>query len=126
MVPPNYCRRKYVFDPIIAWNVVFHFLIQLFAHILFVGQKAADFYDDVDIIIRELVHRLNDDSSVVLKANNAAIDALTKCVPVEELVKHIRFIKDLIGSMVSDARYRKGGVGDGEFFLPGLNIPKGK
>ena len=90
------------------------------------GQTAADFHDDVDIIIRELIHRLNDDSSVVLKANNAAIGALTKCVPVEELAKHIRYIKDLIGSMVSDARYRKGGVGDGDFFLPGLNIPKGK
>ena len=80
----------------------------------------------MDIIIRELMHRLNDDNSMVLKANNAAIGALTKCVPVEELVKHIRYIKDLIGSMVSDARYRKGGVGDGDFFLPGLNIPKGK
>jgi len=88
-------------------------------------QSAADFHEDVDIIIRELIHRLNDDNSVVLKANNVAIGALTKCVPVEELVKHIRYIKDLIGSMVSDARYRKGGVGDGNFFLPGLNIPKG-
>ncbi len=93
---------------------------------MFLGKAAGDFHDDVDIIIRELMHRLNDDSSVVLKANNAAIGALTKCVPVEELAKHIRYIKDLIGSMVSDARYRKGGVGDGEFFLPGLNIPKGR
>ena len=93
---------------------------------MFLGKAAGDFHDDVDIIIRELMQRLNDDSSVVLKANNAAIGALTKCVPVEELAKHIRYIKDLIGSMVSDARYRKGGVGDGEFFLPGLNIPKGK
>ncbi|KAL7456767.1 hypothetical protein ACHAWC_008242 [Mediolabrus comicus] len=97
-----------------------------FLQIIVEERKAAgDFHDDVDIIIRELMHRLNDDSSVVLKANNAAIGALTKCVPVEELAKHIRYIKDLIGSMVSDARYRKGGVGDGEFFLPGLNIPKG-
>ena len=80
----------------------------------------------MDIIIREVIHRLNDDNSIVLKANNAAIRALTKCVPAEELVKHIRYIKDLIGSMVSDARYRKGGVGDGDFFLPGLNIPKGR
>ncbi|KAL7446874.1 hypothetical protein ACHAXM_011445 [Skeletonema potamos] len=88
-------------------------------------QTEADFHEDVDIIIRELIHRLNDDNSEVLQANNSAIGALTKCVPVEELVKHIRYIKDLIGSMVSDARYRKGGVGDGDFFLPGLNIPKG-
>ena len=27
--------------------------------------------------------------------------------------------------MVSDARRRKGGVGDGEFLLPGFNRPKG-
>jgi len=68
---------------------------------------------------------LNDDSTVVLKANNAALGALTKCVPAEELVTHLQFIRNLIASMVSDARYRKGGVGDGNFFLPGFNMPKG-
>lgn len=78
------------------------------------------------VIIRELLHRLNDNSTVVLKANNEALKALTTCVPAEELVTHIGFIRNLIASMVSDARYRKGGVGDGEFFLPGLNMPKGK
>ena len=77
------------------------------------------------VIIRELLHRLNDDSTVVLKANHKALGALTSCVPAEELVTHIQFIRNLIASMVSDARYRKGGVGDGEFFLPGFNMPKG-
>ena len=42
------------------------------------------------------------------------------------LVEHLGYTKNLIGSMVSDARYRKGGVGEGDFFLPGLNIPKGE
>lgn len=78
------------------------------------------------MIIRELSHRLNDDSAVVLKANNKALDALTKSVPAEELVNHLSFMRNVIASMVSDARYRKGGVGDGEFFLPGLNMPKGE
>lgn len=78
------------------------------------------------VIIRELAHRLNDDSTVVLKANNKALGALTTCVPAEELVTHIQFIRNLIASMVSDARYRKGGVGDKDFFLPGFNMPKGK
>jgi hypothetical protein len=55
-----------------------------------------------------------------------ALGALTSLVPAEELVNHLQFIRNLIASMVSDARYRKGGVGDGEFFLPGFNIPKGK
>lgn len=89
------------------------------------GKKAADFYEQVPVIIRELLHRLNDDSTVVLKANHKALGALTSCVPAEELVTHIQFIRNLIASMVSDARYRKGGVGDGEFFLPGFNMPKG-
>jgi hypothetical protein len=55
-----------------------------------------------------------------------ALSALTSLVPAEELVSHLQFIRNLIASMVSDARYRKGGVGDGEFFLPGFNIPKGE
>jgi len=88
-------------------------------------KKVADFYEQVPVIIRELLHRLNDDSKVVLKANNKALGALTSCVPAEELVTHIQFIRNLIASMVSDARYRKGGVGDGDFFLPGFNMPKG-
>ena len=93
--------------------------------VAFSGKKAADFYEQVPVIIRELLHRLNDDSTVVLKANHKALGALTSCVPAEELVTHIQFIRNLIASMVSDARYRKGGVGDGEFFLPGFNMPKG-
>lgn len=59
-------------------------------------------------------------------AANAALSALSKNVSAEELVNHIEFIRNLIASMVSDARRRKGGVGDGEFLLPGFNMPKGK
>jgi hypothetical protein len=55
-----------------------------------------------------------------------ALNALTSLVPAEELVDHLRFIRNLIASMVGDARYRKGGVGDSEFLLPGFQIPKGK
>jgi hypothetical protein len=60
------------------------------------------------------------------QANQMALNALTSRVPAEELVDHLQFIRNLIASMVSDARYRKGGVGDGEFLLPGFHIPKGK
>jgi hypothetical protein len=62
----------------------------------------------------------------VVKAANKAFAALSKHVPSEELAKHIDYMRNLINSMVSDARRRKGGVGDREFFLPGFNIPKGK
>jgi hypothetical protein len=60
-----------------------------------------------------------------LQANHAAFSALSTHVPAEELVKNVEFMRNLIASMVSDARRRKGGVGDGEFLLPGLNMPKG-
>lgn len=94
--------------------------------LLYTGAAAADIYEFVPTIIRELVYRLNDDNKDVLKASNKAWVALSKHVPAEELVKSIEFMRNLINSMVSEARRRKGGVGDGEFFLPGFNIPKGK
>ena len=90
------------------------------------GKDSADFYEQIPIILRDLLQRLNDSSSLVLKATNKALTALTKNVPAEELVNHIQFIRNLVASMVSEARYRKGGVGDGQFFLPGFNMPKGK
>lgn len=86
----------------------------------------ADFFEDVPIIIRECVGRLNDDSPDVLKANHKTLAALSKHVPAEELVNHVEYMRNLIATLVSDARRRKGGVGDGEFFLPGFNMPKGK
>lgn len=84
-----------------------------------------DFYEQIPIILRELLYRLNDEDTEVLKATNSAFSTLTKFVPAEELVKHIEFMRNLLASMVSDARRRKGGVGDGEFLLPGFNRPKG-
>ena len=89
------------------------------------GAEAQDFMEQVPIILRELLYRLNDDDKEVLKATNAAFAALSKHVEAEELVKHIEFMRNLLNSMVSDARRRKGGVGDGEFLLPGFNMPKG-
>ena len=89
------------------------------------GAEAQDFLEQVPVLIRELVYRLNDDNQEVLKAANAAFTALSKHVEAEELVNHIEFMRNLLSSMVSDARRRKGGVGDGEFLLPGFNMPKG-
>ena len=75
--------------------------------------------------MRELLHRLNDDSAIVVKSAHDALFALSNNVPAEVLVQHIDFTRNVIASLVSDARRRKGGVGDGEFFLPGFNIHKG-
>lgn len=103
-----------------------HLTLISFLPSLFSGKDLQDFYEQNPIIIRELVYRLNDDNTEVLKANHKAFAALSKHVPAEELVEHIEFMRNLISSMVSDSRRRKGGVGDGEFLLPGFNIPKGK
>jgi len=84
-----------------------------------------DFYDLNSVIIRDLIHRFNDENKDVVKTANKAFLALSKCVPAEVLVEDIEYMRNLIASMVSDARRRKGGVGDGEFLLPGFNIPKG-
>lgn len=89
------------------------------------GSEKQDFFEQVPVIIRELIHRLNDDDATVLSANHAAFTALSAHVPAEELVKNVEFMRNLLASLVSDARRRKGGVGDGEFLLPGLNMPKG-
>lgn len=88
-------------------------------------KERADFYEQIPVIMRELLYRLNDDTSSVLKANHAAWSALSKHVPAEELVEHIEYMQNLLASMVSEARRRKGGVGDGEFLMPGFNMPKG-
>eukprot|EP00586_Coscinodiscus_wailesii_P014096 CAMPEP_0172505274 /NCGR_PEP_ID=MMETSP1066-20121228/185056_1 /TAXON_ID=671091 /ORGANISM="Coscinodiscus wailesii, Strain CCMP2513" /LENGTH=2828 /DNA_ID=CAMNT_0013281825 /DNA_START=96 /DNA_END=8582 /DNA_ORIENTATION=- len=85
----------------------------------------ADFYPQIPIMYRDLLYRLNDDNAAVLKEANKTLALLAKHVPAEELVEHATFSRNLLASIVSDARRRKGGVGDGDFFLPGLNIPKG-
>jgi hypothetical protein len=75
--------------------------------------------------MRELLYRLNDDKMNVVKSAHDALFTLSNNVTAEVLVDHVEFLRNVIASLVSDARRRKGGVGDGEFFLPGFNIPKG-
>lgn len=119
---------RFLSDPRrVAFMLLFVVLYCFRSHLLvFAGKEQQDFNEQIPVILRELLYRLNDDVPAVLKANHAAFSALTKNVPAEELVKHIEFIRNLLASMVSDARRRKGGVGDGEFLMPGFNMPKGK
>lgn len=92
-----------------------------------VRERAAhqDLYEFLPVVLRELLYRLNDEDAEVLQATNRAFNSLSKHVPAEELVKHVEFMRNLLASMVSDARRRKGGVGDGTFLLPGFNMTKG-
>lgn len=89
------------------------------------GKGKADFYGLVPVVLRELLYRMNDDKKEVLFSANKSLTLLTNCVPAEELVNHIEFCRNMIASIVSDARRRKGGVGDGAFLMPGFNIPNG-
>jgi len=91
-----------------------------------VGKESGDFYEQIPTMYRELLYRLNDSIKDVVKTANAALLKISKCVSAEELVNHIEFCRNLVASIVSEARRRKGGVGDGEFLLPGFNMPKGK
>jgi len=88
-------------------------------------KDAQDFYEQNPIFFRELIHRMNDESKEVLMTAHKSLKSFTTHVPADELVNHLEFCRNLISSMVSDARRRKGGVGDGEFLLPGFNIKGG-
>ena len=106
-------------------SMIFSISRSYFSYYTSTGAEKEDFYEQIPIMMREMLYRLNDDNEAVLKANHAAWTSLSNKVPAEELVKHVEFMKGLIASLVSDARRRKGGVGDGEFLLPGLNMTKG-
>jgi hypothetical protein len=111
----RWCGSSHVFLCVLKLFACFHS-----------GKDKTDFYEQIPIMLRDLLYRFMDENDGVLKATHGALGALSTHVPAEELVKHIEFIRNLLGSMVSDARRRKGGVGDGEFFMPGFNVPKGK
>lgn len=92
----------------------------------FLRGTEADFEGRVDQILKELLQRLVDGNEAVLLAVWSALKALNTRVSAEELVPHLTFARSIIASIVSDTRHRKGGGGTGaEFFLPGVNIPKG-
>ncbi|GMH51321.1 hypothetical protein TL16_g00986 [Triparma laevis f. inornata] len=84
-----------------------------------------DFTDDVPIMLREILSRLNDEHEEVVAENFIALKKVMSCVPAEEMVNHLDFSRNLINSLVSEARRKKGGVGDGLFLMPGFNRVKG-
>jgi hypothetical protein len=75
------------------------------------GKNLGDFYDLVPLMMRELLCRFNDESAMVVKSASDALLALSNNVSAEVLVDHIEFMRNVIASLVSDARRRKGGVG---------------
>ena len=61
-----------------------------------------------------------------LQAGSEALTVLASKVPVETLAEHLDFIRSCLNSLVSEARFRRGGVGaEAAVYLPGLCLPKG-
>ncbi|RHZ01524.1 hypothetical protein DYB31_000087 [Aphanomyces astaci] len=91
----------------------------------FCQATTANYNEQVPTFIRYILHRFNDADASVVQAASHSFNSLNTTIRPDELAKHIDFIRNNLNSMVSDARHRKGGVGSGEFLLPGLTLPKG-
>ncbi|KAF4319813.1 hypothetical protein JM18_003529 [Phytophthora kernoviae] len=111
----KYCETESVLERALAFELVGEFC----AH------TAVPYDDQAPLFLKQIVIHLNDTEDSVLRAASGALKGMNVTTKPEQLSQHLDFIRQSINSMVSDARHRKGGVGDGEYLLPGLCIPKG-
>lgn len=86
---------------------------------------SADLRPQAPILLKYLIPLLNDAEEAVWAPAVGALRALLERLGTEEALSHLDFMRNVVASVVSDARRRKGGVGDGEFVLPGLNLAGG-
>ena len=95
----------------------------------FVASTPADLGSHIPLLLRELLHRLVDAEPHALRAAWEALAALVSNgakFPAEELGDHVEFCRSVLSGMVSEARFRKGGVGvSAAYHIPGLCLPKG-
>ncbi|KAE9015717.1 hypothetical protein PR001_g13467 [Phytophthora rubi] len=111
----KYCESENALDRALAFELVGDFC-----------SHAVVLYDDqAPLFLKQIVLHLNDQTDAVVRAASAALKGMNATTKPEQFAQHLDFIRQSINSMVSDARHRKGGVGDGEYLLPGLCIPKG-
>lgn len=85
----------------------------------------ADLRPQAPILLKFLLPLLNDTEESVWRPTVQALRALLDRLGVEEALGHLDFMRNVVASVVSNARRRKGGVGDAAFALPGLNVPGG-
>ncbi|CAH0491585.1 unnamed protein product [Peronospora farinosa] len=111
----KYCEYEGMVERALAFELVAEFC-----------SHSSVLYDDqAPLFLKQIVLHLNDQSDLVVRAASAAFKGMNVTTRPEQFAQHLDFIRQSINSMVSDARHRKGGVGDGEYLLPGLCIPKG-
>lgn len=111
----KYCESEVVTERVLAFDLIAHFC----------SHTAVAYTDQVALFLRQIVTHLNDHEGVVVQAASDAFKGLNVSVRPEQLTQHLDFIRQTINTLVSDARHRKGGVGAGEYLLPGLCIAKG-
>lgn len=85
----------------------------------------ADLRPQAPILLKFLLPLLNDTQEAVWAPAVLALRALLEKLGVDEALSHLDFMRNVVASVVSDARRRKGGVGDAAFALPGLNVAGG-
>lgn len=85
----------------------------------------ADLRPQAPILLKFLLPLLNDTQEAVWASSVQALRALLENLGVDEALSHLDFMRNVMASVVSDARRRKGGVGDAAFALPGLNVAGG-
>ncbi|KAL3667889.1 hypothetical protein V7S43_006770 [Phytophthora oleae] len=111
----KYCESENAVDRALAFELVGDFC----------SNATMPYDDQAPLFLKQIVLHLNDQNDVAVRAASAALKGMNVTTKPEQFAQHLDFIRQSINSMVSDARHRKGGVGDGEYLLPGLCIPKG-
>ena len=86
---------------------------------------SADVRPQAPIFLKYLLPLLNDPEEAVWTPAVVALKTLLERLGVDEALGHLDFMRNVVASVVSDARRRKGGIGDAAFALPGLNVAGG-
>lgn len=94
----------------------------------FFANSKAEYLEYVPVLLKYLLSRSADSEVFVHQAVVTAISALSTAVPVDELVKHVGFIRSCINLTASDAKHRTGRAdltdSEGELILPLFRVPK--
>ncbi len=94
------------------------------------SNSSVDFTEYIAVVLKFLLTRVAAQDTRLLEAVSQALMAISTAVPLDELIKHIEFMRSCIASTASDARHR----GDrtdtlvdpvtGEFTLPLFTVSK--
>lgn len=110
----KYCESEVMQERALAF-----YLVQAFCSF-----TRSQYNDQVPLYLKQIMVHFNDPEAEVIQAASDAFKGMNLTIRPEQLANHLDFIRQTINTLVSDARHRKGGVGSGEYLLPGLCIAK--